>query len=153
MLAILRFNTLFDLLFPLGKAWEEVALTGYEDVRDIAQAVILQARKDEHEESVMKWLRKIFPENIHDDFWYLPKSGILIFDLQGDDCPWYGFSSYLRICARIVQDVMVRLNVQNDYRYPRFHKHFASLSVFISHGTRSFHLLNSMILWFRWSVD
>ena len=47
-------NPLFDLLFSLGKAWEEVALTGYEDVRDIAQAVILQARKDEHEESVMK---------------------------------------------------------------------------------------------------
>ena len=37
-------NPLFDLLFSLGKAWEEVALTGYEDVRDIAQAVILQER-------------------------------------------------------------------------------------------------------------
>ena len=61
-------NPLFDLLFSLGKAWEEVALTGYEDVRDIAQAVILQERKDEHEESVVKGLRKICHENRHDDF-------------------------------------------------------------------------------------
>ena len=61
-------NPLFDLLFSLGKAWEEVALTGYEDVRDIAQAVILQERKDEHEESVIKGLRKIFHENMHDTF-------------------------------------------------------------------------------------
>ena len=61
-------NPLFDLLFSLGKAWEEVALTGYEDVRDIAQAVILQARKDGREESVVKGLRKIFHENMHDDF-------------------------------------------------------------------------------------
>ena len=62
-------NPLFDLfLFFLGKAWQEVALTGYEDVRDIAQAVILQAGTDEHEESVMKRLRQIFHENIHDTF-------------------------------------------------------------------------------------
>ena len=61
-------NPLFDLLFSLGKVWEEVALTGYEDVRDIAQAVILQARKDEHEQSVMKQLRQIFHENMHDTF-------------------------------------------------------------------------------------
>ena len=61
-------NPLFDLLFSLGKAWEEVALTGYEDVRDIAQAVILQAGTDEHEESVMKRLRQIFHENMHDTF-------------------------------------------------------------------------------------
>ena len=61
-------NPLFDLLFSLGKAWEEVALTGYGDVRDIAQAVILQERKDEREESVMKQLRQIFHENMNDNF-------------------------------------------------------------------------------------